>query len=69
MRTNIEIDDELMRESMRASGEATKRAAVERGLRMLIETRAQQGIRCLRGKVRWTGDLAASRKSRTAAPR
>lgn len=69
MRTNIDIDDDLMREAMRASGEATKRAAVERGLRLLIDTRAQQGIRRLRGKVRWTGDLGASRKARTAAAR
>ena len=69
MRTNIEIDDDLMREAMRASGDATKRAAVERGLRLLIDTRAQQGIRRLRGKVAWTGDLSASRKGRTAAAR
>jgi Arc/MetJ family transcription regulator len=69
LRTNIEIDDDLMREAMRASGDATKRAAVERGLRLLIETRAQQGIRRLRGKVAWSGDLAASRKGRTTSPR
>ena len=69
MRTNIEIDDDLMREAMRASGDATKRAAVERGLRLLIETRAQQGIRRLRGKVTWKGDLSASRAGRTSATR
>ena len=56
MRTNIDIDDDLMREAMQASGETTKRAAVERGLRLLIETRAQVGIRRLRGKVKWSGD-------------
>ena len=69
MRTNIEIDDDLMREAMRASGDATKRAAVERGLRLLIDTRAQQGIRRLRGQIAWTGDLSASRKGRAAAAR
>lgn len=69
MRTNIDIDDDLMREAMRVSGDATKRAAVERGLRLLIETRAQQGIRRLRGKIAWTGDLSASRKGRTATAR
>jgi Arc/MetJ family transcription regulator len=69
MRTNIDIDDDLMQEAMRASGEATKRAVVERGLRLLIETRAQQGIRRLRGKVTWIGDLNASRKDRKAAVR
>jgi len=68
-RTNTEIDDDLMREAMRVSGDATKRAAVERGLRLLIDTRAQQGIRRLRGKVARTGDLSASPKGRTAAAR
>lgn len=65
VRTNIEIDDELMRRAMRASGERTKRAAVERALRLLVDTQAQAGIRRLRGKVRWQGDLAASRLGRS----
>jgi len=64
VRTNIDIDDDLMREAMRASGESTKRAVVERGLQLLVATRAQAGIRRLRGKVRWIGDLKASRTSR-----
>ena len=61
MRTNIDIDDELMDEAMRRSGLPTKRAAVEEGLRLLIQTRRQAGIRRLRGKVRWEGDLDAMR--------
>jgi Arc/MetJ family transcription regulator len=65
MRTNIEIDDELMRDAMRASGAPTKRAAVERGLRLLVRTHRQAGIRPLRGAVRWEGDLAESRLGRT----
>lgn len=68
MRTNIDIDDDLMREAMRASGVRTKRAAVERGLRMLIQVKAQGDIHRLRGKVAWTGDLEASRIGRAANP-
>lgn len=64
MRTNIEIDDQLMRQAMRSSGARTKRAAVESGLRLLIQTRAQARIRRLRGKVRWQGDLNVSRIGR-----
>ncbi len=64
MRTNIDIDDDLMREAMRATGEHTKRRVVERGLQMLVATRGQANIRRLRGKVRWTGDLNASRTAR-----
>ena len=61
MRTNIVIDDELMNEAMRCSGAPTKRATVEEALRLLIQTRRQAGIRALRGKVRWEGDLDAMR--------
>jgi Arc/MetJ family transcription regulator len=64
MRTNIEIDDQLMSEAMRRSGAATKRAAVEAGLRLLAKTHAQASIRRLRGKVIWEGDLNRSRRSR-----
>lgn len=64
MRTNIEIDDQLMRQAMRRSNSATKRAAVEKGLRLLLQTHAQTSIRRLRGKVKWEGDLAASRQGR-----
>jgi len=66
MRTNIEIDDRLMDEAMKSTGSRTKRAAVEAGLRLLIQTRAQTSIRKLRGKVKWEGDLRISRLGRTA---
>ena len=69
MRTNIDIDDDLMREAMDASGAATKRSAVEQGLRLLIDVRGQRAIRRLRGKVTWTGDLNASRRGRVATNR
>lgn len=64
MRTNIDIDDGLMREAMRASGARTKRATVEKGLRLLIEVKGQGAIRRLRGKVKWSGDLDLSRRDR-----
>jgi len=66
MRTNIDIDDNLMREAMRSSGARTKRAAVEEGLRLLIRTRDQRAIRRLRGRVAWEGDLERSRLGRSA---
>ncbi|HWY27362.1 MAG TPA: type II toxin-antitoxin system VapB family antitoxin [Candidatus Angelobacter sp.] len=62
--TNIEIDDDLMRQAMRTSRSRTKRATVEAGLRLLIQTRAQVSIRRLRGKIRWDGDLSKSRLGR-----
>jgi Arc/MetJ family transcription regulator len=64
MRTNIDIDDDLMDQAMRRSGARTKRAAVEEGLRLLIQTRSQASIRKLKGKVAWDGDLERSRAGR-----
>ena len=64
MRTNIDIDDALMRRAMRCSGARTKKATVEAGLRLLAQTHAQGSIRGLRGKVAWDGDLTRSRKGR-----
>jgi len=64
MRTNIDIDDRLMRQAMRSSRSRTKRATVDAGLRLLIETRSQTSIRRLRGKIRWDGDLNRSRLGR-----
>lgn len=64
LRTNIDIDDRLMREAMRSSGAPTKRAAVEEGLRLLIRVRRQRGARGLRGNVAWEGNLEVSRLGR-----
>jgi Arc/MetJ family transcription regulator len=66
MRTNIDIDDRLMREAMRTSGGRTKRAVVEEALRLLVRTKGQGSIRRLRGKVAWEGDLNGSRLKRVA---
>ena len=62
MRTNIVIDDRLMREALRATGLKTKRAAVEEGLRTLVLLKRQEHIRRYRGKLQWTGDLDAMRR-------
>jgi predicted nucleic acid-binding protein/Arc/MetJ family transcription regulator len=64
MRTNIDIDDHLLKQAMRGSGAKTKKATVEAGLRLLARMHAQGSIRRLRGKVRWEGDLARSRAMR-----
>jgi len=65
VRINIDIDDGLMREAMRTSGAATKKAAVEAGLRLLVQTFSQSAIRKLQGEVCWDGNLNQSRLGRT----
>ncbi len=63
MRTNIEIDDELMTNAMRATGLKTKRDVVKEALRRMVELDTQAGIRELRG-IGWDGDLDAMRRDR-----
>jgi len=65
MRTNIEIDDEVMREVQRLTGVRTKREAVDLALRELVARHRQLGILRLRGKIHWEGDLEQSRRGRT----
>ena len=60
-RTNIVIDDTLMRQAMQASGARSKREAVELGLRTLVRLQQQGEIRSFRGRLRWEGDLEAQR--------
>ncbi|HLW72046.1 MAG TPA: type II toxin-antitoxin system VapB family antitoxin [Candidatus Binataceae bacterium] len=64
MRTNIEIDDKLMKQAMRLSGATTKREAVQRGLELLVQLKRQEEIRHWRGKLKWEGDLQAMRRDR-----
>jgi Arc/MetJ family transcription regulator len=64
MRTNIVIDDRLMRDTLKATGLKTKREAVEEGLRTLLRLSKQAEIRKFRGKLSWRGDLAAMRTDR-----
>ena len=64
MRTNIEIDDEVMREVQRLTGARTKREAVDLAMRELVAQHERLGILELRGKVRWEGNLDESRRGR-----
>ncbi len=65
MRTNIEIDDELLAEAMAAAGHSTKRATVEEGLRLLVRLRRQvQALEDLEG-LGWEGDLDEMRRGRS----
>ena len=64
MRTNVEIDDEVMREAQRLTGVGTKREAVDLALRELVARHQRLGILELRGRVHWEGDLNTTRRGR-----
>ncbi len=56
MRTNIDIDDALMAEAMKAGPFKTKKDAVEAGLKLLARQAAYREILKWRGKLEWQGD-------------
>ena len=64
MRTNIEIDDDLMSAAQKASGQATKRATVEEALRLMVRLSRQRSVDSAFGKFRWRGNLSRSRVGR-----
>ncbi len=64
MRTNIDIDEQLIREAMKLTGSATKREAVDSALRLMVRMKRQEKMRELRGKLHWDGDLKAMRRDR-----
>ena len=61
MRTNIVIDDELMKEALALTGLKTKKEAVELGLKTLIQLRKQEKLKDYKGKLQWSGDLEQMR--------
>jgi Arc/MetJ family transcription regulator len=69
MRTNIEIDDDLLAEAMAATGLSTKKATVEEALRTLVrQHRRRAAITDMIG-LGWQGDLDALREGRSNEPR
>jgi Arc/MetJ family transcription regulator len=57
MRTNVVLDDDLVRSALRFSGFKTKKKAIEEGLKLLVEVNRQKKIKSFRGRLKWAGDL------------
>lgn len=64
-RTNIVLDEKLVRQGLRSTGMKTRRALVDYALRELVRREKQVGLLALKGKIRWEGDLEAMRITRT----
>jgi Arc/MetJ family transcription regulator len=69
MRTNIEIDDELLAEAMAVSGLPTKKATVEEALRRLVRRHRQRAAIAALAGGGWVGDLDEMRRDRQAGRR
>jgi Arc/MetJ family transcription regulator len=67
VRTNISIDQELVKEAQKLTELKTTAAVIDEALRTLIRLKKQQSILSLRGKIRWQGNLDRSRSSRHGA--
>ncbi len=64
-RTNIVLDDGLIKQAMQVSGAKTKREAVHLALREMVARRpVYRALRKLRGKLPWEGDVRALRRGR-----
>jgi len=61
MRTNIDIDDDLLREAMEITGLRTKKETVEEALRRLVMLRRQKKAVQESAGIGWDGDLDAMR--------
>lgn len=64
-RTNIELDDKLVREGMRRTGLHTKRELVHRALESFVRKERLKSLLELRGKVKWEGSLKKMRRGRS----
>jgi Arc/MetJ family transcription regulator len=64
MKTNVVLDDKLMKSALRASGLKTRKRAIEEGLKLLIDVHCQKKIRAFRGKLKWSGDLDKMRRDK-----
>jgi Arc/MetJ family transcription regulator len=67
MRTNIVLDDDLVKRAQQLTGIRTKREVIEAALRTLVRLQEQSLARELRGKLHWEGNLTESRQGRLHA--
>jgi Arc/MetJ family transcription regulator len=64
-RTNIVVDERLVRQAMQLSGTKTKRQVVDLALRELVARGSvYRALRRLKGRLRWEGDVRAWRRAR-----
>ena len=65
LRTNIELDENLVKEAMELTDKKTKKELVNYALQELVSSVKRKKFLELEGKVEWTGSLNEMRKSRS----
>ncbi len=64
LRTNIELDEKLVREAMKLTHKKTKKETVNYALEELVSRAKRKKLLEIEGNVIWEGNLAEMRKSR-----
>ncbi len=67
MRTNVEIDEAVLRQVQEFGNFSTKKAAIEAALTGYLNVLKRQQLLALRGKVTWQGDLDVLRSDRATS--
>jgi Arc/MetJ family transcription regulator len=65
MRTNVVLDEELLKRGKELTGIKTTRQVIQEALETLVLLREQANVRNLRGKLNWEGDLGTLREGRS----
>ena len=65
VRTNIDVDESLVRQARRLTGLKTKRQIVDKALELLVRSESRKGILRYYGSGIWKGDQKAARRNRT----
>lgn len=61
MKIDIEIDDALITDTLKATGLTSQNEVIELALKTLMQIKQQEGIRAFRGELPWDGDLESMR--------
>lgn len=64
MRTNVVLDEKLVKEAMKLTGKKTKRELIDYALHELVKRQKRLALLDLRGKLKWEGDLDAMKATR-----
>ena len=68
-RTNVVLDEQLLEEAVRVSGERTYARTIERALQEMVQRAKVSGLEQLAGSGLWVGDVSAMRGDRPAVAR
>jgi Arc/MetJ family transcription regulator len=65
MRTNVVLNEELLKRAKKITGIKTTRQLIHEALETLVRLKEQGNVRALRGHLSWEGDLDTLRQDRS----